>query len=52
MDGVFASVNPEIMENVLQALAIMGKGMLGIFMVMILIALLVVIMNHLGNKNR
>lgn len=39
---------PEIMENVMEALNIMGKGMLGIFVVMILIALLVVVMNHLG----
>ncbi len=40
------------MDNVLQALGIMGKGMLGIFVVMILIALIVVLMTKIGNRKK
>ena len=40
------------MDTVWQALEIMGKGMLGIFVVMILIALIVVLMNRLGSPKK
>lgn len=44
--AVFITGNPNVME----ALGIMGKGMLGIFVVMILIALIVYGMGRLGGK--
>jgi hypothetical protein len=40
------------MDNVVQALEMMGQGMLGIFVVLGLIALLVVLMQKLDNKKK
>jgi hypothetical protein len=39
-------------DNVVQALEMMGQGMLGIFVVLGLIALLVVLMQKLDNKKK
>lgn len=38
------------MDNVNQALSIMGKGMLGIFVVIGLIAIIVTVLSRLGNN--
>jgi len=38
------------MQNVTEALGMMGKGMLGIFVVMALIALVVYGLTRLGNR--
>ncbi|MCI8385503.1 MAG: sodium pump decarboxylase gamma subunit [Acutalibacter sp.] len=38
------------MDNVNQALDIMGKGMLGIFVVIGLIAIIVTVLSRLGNN--
>ncbi len=40
----------ENMDNVLQALGIMGKGMLGIFVVIGLIAVIVALLTKAGNN--
>ena len=40
------------MENVLQALEMMGQGMLGIFVVLGMIALLVALMQKLDNRKK
>lgn len=45
-------MSPEIYANVMKALGIMGKGMLGIFVVMVLIALIVYGMTRLGNREK
>ncbi len=46
------AMSPEMYANLMEALGIMGKGMLGIFVVMILIALIVFFMTRLGNKGK
>lgn len=43
-------MNPEIMENFMEALGIMGKGMLGIFVVMALIMLIVFLLVKTGKR--
>lgn len=43
-------MDPVIMENVVEALGIMGKGMAGIFVVIGLIALIVYAMTKLGSR--
>ena len=48
--AVFVAENPEYMHNITEALGIMGKGMLGIFVVIGLIALIVVALTKVGNK--
>lgn len=48
--AVFVTENPEYMHNITEALGIMGKGMLGIFVVIGLIALIVVALTKVGNK--
>lgn len=45
-------MSPETYANVMEALGIMGKGMLGIFVVMVLIALIVFGMSRLGNREK
>lgn len=40
------------MENALQALEMMGQGMLGIFVVLGMIALLVALMQKLDNRKK
>lgn len=40
------------MNTVMQALEIMGKGMLGIFVAIIIIMLFVMIMAKIGNTNK
>lgn len=40
------------MENISQALAMMGQGMLGIFVVLGLIALLVALMQKIDNRKK
>lgn len=45
-------MSPEMYANVMEALGIMGKGMLGIFVVMVLIALIVYAMTRLGNQGK
>ncbi len=45
-------MSPEIYANFMEALSIMGKGMLGIFVVMVLIALIVLAMTRLGHKDK
>jgi hypothetical protein len=40
------------MENVRQALEMMGQGMLGIFVVLGLIAILVAVMQKIDNKKK
>lgn len=40
-----------VMENLMAALGIMGKGMLGIFVVIGLIALVVYVLTRLSSKN-
>ncbi len=47
--AVFVTAKPG-MENVMEALGIMGKGMLGIFAVVGLIALIVLALTKAGNK--
>ena len=39
--AVFVTENPDYMNNIMEALGIMGKGMLGIFVVIGLIAIIV-----------
>ena len=39
------------MENIMQALEMMGQGMLGIFVVLGVIALLVALMQKIDNRN-
>lgn len=39
-------------ENLIQALEMLGQGMLGIFVVLGVIALLVVLMQKLSGKNK
>lgn len=48
--AVFVSENPEYVGNIMEALGIMGKGMLGIFVVIGIIALIVVALTKAGNK--
>lgn len=48
--AVFVTENPEYMHNITEALGIMGKGMLGIFVVIGLIALIVMALTKVGNK--
>lgn len=48
--AVFVTENPEYMHNITEALGIMGKGMLGIFVVIGLIALIVVALTKVSNK--
>ncbi len=43
-------MKPEILENVVDALGILGKGMIGIFVVMILIMLIVFAMAKAGKR--
>ena len=43
-------MNPETMQNVMEALGIMGKGMLGIFVVIGLIAVIVAVLTKVGSK--
>ncbi len=45
-------MSPEMYANLMDALGIMGKGMLGIFVVMVIIALLVYGMSRLGNRQK
>ncbi len=45
-------MSPEMYANLMEALGIMGKGMLGIFVVMVLIALIVYAMTRLGNREK
>ena len=40
------------MDNILQALEMMGQGMLGIFVVLGVIALLVMLMQKIDNRDR
>lgn len=40
------------LENIYQALAMMGQGMLGIFVVLGIIALLVALMQKLDNRKK
>ena len=40
------------MDNVVQALEMMGQGMLGIFVVLGVIALLVALMQKIGNRKK
>jgi len=42
--------SPEILENLTAALNMMWQGMLGIFVVIGLIALIVYLMSKIGNK--
>lgn len=39
-------------ENILQSISIMGKGMLGIFLVTAVIVLVIAILNYLTNKKQ
>lgn len=48
--AVFVTENPEYMHNITEALGIMGKGMLGIFVVIGLIALIVMALTKVGSK--
>ena len=48
--AVFVTENPEYMHNITEALGIMGKGMLGIFVVIGLIALIVMALTKVGNN--
>lgn len=48
--AVFVTDNPEYMKNIMEALGIMGKGMLGIFVVIGLIAIIVALLTKAGNK--
>ncbi len=43
-------MDPQVMENVMEALGIMGKGMLGIFVVVGLIAVLVYTLTKLSSR--
>ena len=45
-------MNPEVMANFMEALGIMGKGMLGIFVVLGLIAGLVALMQKFENRKK
>lgn len=45
-------MSPETYANMMEALGIMGKGMLGIFVVMVLIALIVFCLTRLGNNGK
>ena len=40
------------MENIVQALGMMGQGMLGIFVVLGIIALLVAVMQKIDNRKK
>ncbi|WP_242964882.1 hypothetical protein [Scatolibacter rhodanostii] len=46
---LFLAIN---MENLMAALAIMGKGMLGIFVVIGLLAVIVYILTKFGNRKK
>ena len=48
--AVFVTENPEYMHNITEALGIMGKGMLGIFVVIGLIALIVMALTKVGDR--
>lgn len=41
----------EVMDNAMQALGIMGKGMLGIFVVIGIIAIIVYLLTRMSGKN-
>lgn len=43
-------MSPEVMQTVMEALGIMGKGMLGIFVVIVVIALLVYLLTKVGSQ--
>ena len=45
-------MNPEVMANFMEALGIMGKGMLGIFVVISVIALLVYGLTKVTSKKK
>ncbi len=45
-------MDPQVMTNVMEALGIMGKGMLGIFVVIGLIAVLVYGMTKLSGRKQ
>lgn len=42
--------SPEVMQNFMQALSMMGRGMLGIFVVISIIALLVYFLGKTGKS--
>ena len=43
-------MNPEVMANFMEALGIMGKGMLGIFVVIVVIAVLVYLLTKISSR--
>ena len=43
-------MNPEVMANFKEALGIMGKGMLGIFVVIVVIAVLVYLLTKISSR--
>ena len=45
-------MNPEVMANFMEALGIMGKGMLGIFVVIVVIALLVYLLTKVTSRKK
>ncbi len=45
-------MNPEVMTNMMEALGIMGKGMLGIFVVIVIIALLVYGLTKISSQKK
>lgn len=47
---MFSMIKLAMSENVSQALTLMGQGMLGIFVVIIVIALVVYLLTHMQRK--